>query len=85
MLYQDKRYEVFNLGNSYPIKLSEMINTIESVLQKNANINYLPEQIGDVPATLADISKAQKLLGYFPTTSFKEGIRQFISWKAHQG
>lgn len=85
MLYQDKRYEVFNLGNSYPIKLSEMINTIESVLQKNANINYLPEQVGDVPATLADISKAQNLLGYIPTTSFKEGIEQFIAWKANQG
>ncbi len=84
MIYGDKRYEVFNLGNSYPIKLSEMINTIELVLQKKALINYHPEQVGDVPVTLADISKSEKLLGYNPTTSFTAGIEQFILWKKAQ-
>ena len=82
--YDEKMYDVFNLGNSYPITLIEMIRTIESALQHQAKIDYLPEQVGDVPATLADISKSQKILGYFPTTSFKSGIEEFIKWKASQ-
>lgn len=82
--YDEKMYDVFNLGNSYPITLIEMIRTIESALQHQAKIDYLPDQVGDVPATLADISKSQKILGYFPTTSFKSGIEEFIKWKASQ-
>lgn len=82
--YDEKMYDVFNLGNSYPITLIEMIRTIESALQQQAKINYLPEQVGDVPSTLADNSKSQKILGYFPNTSFKSGIEEFIKWKASQ-
>jgi len=43
-------------------------------------IAYPPEQPGDVPQTWADISKAQRLLGYRPTTDFAEGLKRFASW-----
>ena len=82
--FDDNKFEIFNLGNSYPIELTEMIRIIEKVLEIKSIINYLPEQLGDVPATLADISKSQKMLGYNPTTSFEAGMRQFISWKLSQ-
>lgn len=73
-------YEILNLGNSSPVSLKEMINTIAEVLNKTPNIQELPMQPGDVERTFADISKAKKLIGYNPKTSFKEGIESFIDW-----
>ena len=73
-------YEILNLGNSSPVSLKEMINTIADVLGKTPNIQELPMQPGDVERTFADISKAKKLIGYNPKTSFKEGIESFIDW-----
>ena len=79
--YNDSKFEVFNIGNSYPIKLSELIATIEEVLGMKAIIKVMPEQIGDVPHTLADISKAKLLLNYSPKISLKDGLKQFIEWR----
>lgn len=73
-------YEIINLGNSSPISLKEMINIIGEVLNKTPNIKQLPMQPGDVDRTYADISKAQKLLGYNPKTTFKKGIENFVEW-----
>lgn len=79
--YHQTGYEIFNLGGGSPVTLKEMISTIEEVLGKKAKINQLPMQPGDVDKTVSDISKAQRLLGYNPNTSFKEGVRKFIAWK----
>lgn len=73
-------YEILNLGESKPITLNDMIKTIEDVTNKKAKIKRLPMQPGDVDRTYADISKAKKLIGYNPKTSFKEGIRKFVKW-----
>lgn len=73
-------YEILNLGESKPITLNKMINTIEEVLGKKAIINRLPMQPGDVDRTYADISKAKELIGYCPKTDFKDGIYKFINW-----
>lgn len=73
-------YEILNLGNSSPVSLKEMINTIAEVLNKTPNIQELPMQPGDVERTFADISKTKKLIGYNPKTSFKEGIENFVKW-----
>ena len=78
--YKDTDYEIINLGNHGTVSLSEMIETIESVFEEKAIINRLPMQPGDVPQTYADISKAKRLLGYEPTTSFREGIQAFREW-----
>jgi UDP-glucuronate 4-epimerase len=76
----DCAYEVFNLGNSHPVDLATLIQTIEKYLGKKATIRHLPVQPGDVPITCADISKAGKMLGYAPRTSFSQGIEKFVSW-----
>lgn len=73
-------YEILNIGNSSPISLKEMINIIGKVLNKTPKIKQLPMQPGDVERTYADITKAKKLLGYEPKTSFEEGIKKFIAW-----
>ena len=76
----EKVYEIFNLGESTPITLIEMVNTIERVLDKKANIDWQPMQLGDVEHTCADITKAKTILGYNPQTPFEEGIKKFIEW-----
>jgi UDP-glucuronate 4-epimerase len=78
----DCRFDVFNLGNSEPVALLPMIRTIERALGKKACLQMTSEQAGDVSITCADISKAQKLLGYCPKTSFHKGIERFVDWYA---
>ncbi len=77
---QEFKYEIFNLGNNTPVSLNEFITTLEEVIGKKAKINQMGMQPGDVNITYADISKAQKLLGYDPKTSFKEGLTKFVKW-----
>ena len=78
--YDGPLFDVFNLGESETIQLKDLIAAIEDALGKKAKINRLSEQPGDVPLTCADISKARKLLGYNPKTSFREGLPRFVNW-----
>jgi UDP-glucuronate 4-epimerase len=73
-------FEVFNLGNSHPVKLAEMVAALERATGRTAKYSHEPDQPGDVPLTWADISKASRLLGYKPITSFDEGLQRFVSW-----
>ena len=73
-------FEVFNLGNAHPVGLLTLIQTIERCLGKPADIRWLPAQPGDVPITYADVSKAQRILGYSPATAFPDGIEKFVNW-----
>lgn len=73
-------FETYNLGNSTPIQLKELIHTISSAMQKDVQINQLPMQEGDVDITFADIDKANKLIGYQPQIKLPEGINNFIAW-----
>jgi UDP-glucuronate 4-epimerase len=78
--YKDSLYQVINLGNSRPITVLEMIRTLEESLDQRAELDFKPEQPGDVPLTCANIEKAGKLLGYQPATPFKKGIALFTEW-----
>lgn len=76
----DRRYDIFNLGNSDTIMLRDLISAIENTLGKKAIINRLPEQPGDVPQTFADISKSREVLGYNPQTRIADGLMKFNDW-----
>jgi UDP-glucuronate 4-epimerase len=78
--YQGPAFDIFNLGENQTTTLSELISEIERALGKKAMIERLPEQQGDMPLTSADISKAQRLLGYNPTTKIRDGIPKFVEW-----
>ena len=80
MKYDQSNFEIINLGNNNPVTLSQLVSTIEKVLDKKAILNKLPEQQGDVPVTCADITKAQQLLNYNPSTKLEDGLREFIKW-----
>ena len=73
-------FEIFNLGESQTIKLSDLISLIEAALGKKAIIDRQPLQPGDVPITFADISKARRMLGYQPQVKVEKGIPLFVDW-----
>jgi UDP-glucuronate 4-epimerase len=73
-------FEVFNLGNSHPVKLAQMVELLERVTGKRVILERNPTQPGDVPLTWADISKAGRLLGYRPAMRLEEGLEKFVAW-----
>lgn len=73
-------FDVFNLGNSHPVKLGELVALLECVTGKKVSREQKPLQPGDVPLTWADISKASRLLGYRPATQLETGLKNFLTW-----
>ena len=72
--------DIFNLGNSNPISLNDFIKTCEEVTNKKALYKVIGNQMGDVPHTYADISKAKKDLDYNPKTKLEEGLLKLYDW-----
>ena len=74
------KYKIYNIGNSKPVKIIDFIKAIEKILEKKAQINFLPIQPGDVPMTFSDTASLEKDLGYKPSTPIIKGITEYISW-----
>lgn len=73
-------YEVFNIGKGDGTSLKEFIDLVQKHAGRKAIINVMPDQPGDVPYTCADVTKADKLLGYRAKIPFEEGIRRTAVW-----
>jgi UDP-glucuronate 4-epimerase len=73
-------YEIINLGAGETNDLRTMIRVLADAMGKMAVIDEQPSQPGDAPATHADVSRARDLLGYAPSVSLDEGIRNFVAW-----
>ena len=74
-------FRVYNLGNTHPVTVTDFVGILEKHLGVKAQRNYVPmPKTGDVPFTHADVSKAQRELGYEPKTSLDEGLRMFTDW-----
>ena len=73
-------HRLLNIGDSHPIGLMEMIETLESVIGREAVKLMRPMQPGDVTATYADISKLEALTGYKPKVMLAEGLEKFADW-----
>jgi len=73
-------YRVFNIGNNQPVDLTYFIEVLEKNLGKTAEKNYLPLQDGDVPATYADVDPLMEEVGFKPSTTIEDGIRNFVIW-----
>ena len=78
-------YHIYNLGHAEPVLLGDMIRMLGDALGVSPLLDRLPEQAGDVQQTYADISLAQRELGYEPTTSFQEGLRHYVAWRRGDG
>lgn len=75
-----KGFDIFNLGNNSPVELLTLVSLLEKNLGKKAKVELLPMQKGEIIETYADITKAQKKLGFQPKTTIDEGICNFVSW-----
>lgn len=73
-------FKTYNLGNSNPIPLSELVGALESALGRKAIIERLPLQPGDVNRTFADIALASRELEFMPKTKFATGLAHFVEW-----
>jgi UDP-glucuronate 4-epimerase len=73
-------YQLYNIGNSSPVKLLSFIEAIENAVGKKAIKNMLPMQPGDVLSTDADMSDLQRNFNYHPKTDIQTGINEFVKW-----
>jgi UDP-glucuronate 4-epimerase len=73
-------YKLYNIGNNNPVRLMDMIETLERCLGKTAAKNFLPMQPGDVPATFADVDDLMRDVGFKPATTIEEGLEKFAAW-----
>lgn len=73
-------YRLYNIGNHNPVPLMKMISVLEECLGKKAEINFMPHQAGDVPATYADVDSLVRDVDFKPSTSIEDGISKFVAW-----
>ena len=73
-------YDVINLGGHETVSINQLIKTIEELIGKKAQCVYQERHPADMSANWADVSKAQKLLGWQPHVSLDEGISQMVAW-----
>jgi len=80
---RDVGYEIINLGGgNNPITINTMIATFETLLGKKALIDHKPFHKADMMETWADITKAEKILGWKPEIPFDEGMKLMVEWYA---
>ncbi len=79
-------FRVYHLGRGKPVSLMEAVKQLENALGVEAKKNLMPMQPGDVKDTFAEITAAQKDLGFAPNMDLEEGILDFVQWyKEYKG
>jgi UDP-glucuronate 4-epimerase len=73
-------YRLYNIGNSRPVPLMQLIAVLENCLGIEAKKEFLPMQPGDVPATYADIDDLAREVGFAPRTGIEAGVAKFVAW-----
>jgi UDP-glucuronate 4-epimerase len=73
-------HRVFNIGNSHPEQLMDMIAALEELTGKTAVKEFVDMQPGDVPATYADVADLEDAVGFRPQTPLREGLARFVTW-----
>lgn len=80
LTYDREPWGVFNLGGGRPTYLRDLVAEIERALGRQAIVELAPPADGDVPRTLADITRAREHLGYNPKVTLQEGVPRFVEW-----
>ena len=73
-------WRVYNIGNNSKERLLRYIEVLENCLGRKAEMNFLPMQPGDVPATYADVDDLVRDFDYKPGTTLEYGINRFVEW-----
>jgi UDP-glucuronate 4-epimerase len=77
--------EIINLGCSRPVENRRIVQILEQLLGREAQIIDRPTPASEPPITFADVSKARRLLGYEPTVAVEEGLERFVAWLRSEG
>ena len=73
-------YEVINLGGHEVISINGLVELVEDLTGKKANVQYGPPNLADMFMNQADVSKAREVLGWNPQVNLREGIGNLIDW-----
>lgn len=73
--------ETFNIGGGEEINVNQVLALLEEVSGQKIRTTHGPSRAGDQRRTVADIGKAQRLLGYNPTTTVRDGLRAQLAWQ----
>jgi UDP-glucuronate 4-epimerase len=74
------KYEIFNLGNSDPVVLEDMIKTVAKVVGKEPRVVEKDQRQGEMQLTYANVAKAKKMLNYNPSTTIEGSIKAYYDW-----
>ena len=77
---QPAGYDIFNLGGHEVITINALIHMLEDLLGKRADVRYIPSHPADVFSNVADVSKAQHVLGWQPQVNLTEGVSRLVNW-----
>ena len=75
-----ERYRCYNLGGEHPVSLGDLVAAIERTVGRGAILQRLPEQLGDVKRTWADLTWSKVELGYAPKVRLEEGLERQWEW-----
>jgi UDP-glucuronate 4-epimerase len=73
-------WKIYNIGNNNPEQLMHVVSLLEKEFGRTATKEMLPMQPGDVPATYADVEDLARDIGFRPSTTIEDGIKQFAKW-----
>jgi len=73
-------YEIINLGGHQPLNLNELIRILEKMIGKKAMVKQLPANPADIRASLANVEKAKRILGWRPEVGLEDGIGRLVDW-----
>ncbi|MGC2079321.1 MAG: NAD-dependent epimerase [Xanthobacteraceae bacterium] len=79
-------WRIYNIGNNRAVEVPRVVELLEKEFGRKAKIELLPMQAGDVPETRADIDDLMRDVGFSPSTSIEDGVRNFVAWyKEYRG
>jgi len=73
-------HAIYNLGNHRSERLLDVVRVLEAACGRDATLEMLPMQPGDVPRTFADIAASQRDLGFAPSVRVEVGVPAFVDW-----
>jgi UDP-glucose 4-epimerase len=76
--------QVFNIATGRRSDLNQTFQLLKEIIGFTGDVKYEPERPGDVKHSLADLSRAEKQLGYRPKVYFEEGLRHTVDWYRKQ-
>ena len=79
-LTTERPHVLMNIGNNHPITVNELVSELEQALSRQAQVEYLPMQLGDVEKTYADIDRINSYCVFKPHTDLKTGLQKFCNW-----